>query len=146
MSDGARQANRTQCSVTVEVRVDAEHLTEDGLADIDEVNWETAALANPVTRARELREGGVQVGGTSRDRSVGARGVQATRRVGSTCDLRVTGVVSEGDASGIGGKDGSVVDLARDPSLHKRDVLVGWDLNWLAAGVQPRKGVIAVQS
>lgn len=36
----------------VEVRVDTEHLTEDSLADIDEVNWETAALANPVTRAR----------------------------------------------------------------------------------------------
>lgn len=93
-----------------------------------------------------MRERCVQVGGTSRDRSVGARGVETARRVGGTCDLRVTGVVSIGDASGIGGEDGSVVDFAGDPSLHERDVLMGWNLNWLSTGVQPCKGVIAGQS
>lgn len=121
----------------VQVRVDSEHLTEDGLADIDELLRETTALANPVTRACKLREGGVQGGWTSRDRSVGARGIEATGGVGSACDLRVADVVGEGNTSGVSGEDVGVVGLAGDPSLHERDVFMGRDLNRLSAGVQP---------
>jgi len=38
----------------VEVSVDTEHLTEDGLADVNEVLWKATALANPIARTREL--------------------------------------------------------------------------------------------
>lgn len=35
----------------VQVSIDAEHLAEDGLADIEEIVGETATLSKPVTRA-----------------------------------------------------------------------------------------------
>ena len=41
----------------VQVSVNAEHLTEDGLTDIVELAREAAALSNPVTRPSKLREG-----------------------------------------------------------------------------------------
>ena len=38
----------------VEVSVNTEHLSEDGLADLNEIDWEPTALANPVTRSSKL--------------------------------------------------------------------------------------------
>lgn len=121
----------------VQVRINSEHLAEDSLADLDELLWETTALSNPITGACKLREGGVQRGRTSRDRSV-----EATRGVGSACDLRIADVVGEGNTSRISGEYVGVVGLAGDPSLHEGDVFMGRDLNRLSAGVQPGEGMI----
>lgn len=77
----------------VEVGVDAEHLAEDGLADVDEGLGEARALADPFGLAGGAGELGKRGGG----------------------DGRVVGV---GDAGRVGGEDGGVVDLAGDPALH----------------------------
>ena len=50
------------------------------------------------------------------------------------------------DTSGIGWEDVSVVDLARYPSLHKRDVFMSRDFNRLFAGVQPGEGMVSINS
>jgi len=126
----------------VEMRVDTEHLTEDCLADINELNWETTALSKPITGASKLGERCSQGCGTSWDRGIGARSVQTTRCVRCACNLGVASVVSKRDPGGISGEDVGVIDLARDPALHERDVFVRGDLNWLFARVQPREGVI----
>lgn len=54
----------------VEMSVDAEHLSEDRLTDLDKVGGETTALADPFPRAGELREGGGQGGRAGRGRGV----------------------------------------------------------------------------
>lgn len=36
----------------VKVGIDSEHLTEDGLADLDEVLWETRSFAHPIRLSR----------------------------------------------------------------------------------------------
>lgn len=38
----------------IQVSVDTEHLAKDGLADIEELRWETATFSNPVAGSREL--------------------------------------------------------------------------------------------
>lgn len=96
----------------VQVRVDAEHLAEDGLADAAELLGEPAALAEPV---------------------VGRRGCG---RGGEGCVERV------GDAFGVRGEDSGVVDLAGNPALHEGDVLIGGQLDGLVAAVEPGVGVI----
>lgn len=128
----------------VQMRVDSEHLTEDCLAYVKEVDRETTALANPITRARELGERSIQAGWASRNWVLRARSVQTTRSVGCRCNIGGTGIVCEGDTNGIGWEDSGVVNLARDPSLHQGDILVCWNFDWLSAGVQPSEGVIAV--
>lgn len=62
----------------VKVRVNAEHLAEDGLADIDELDWEAAALSNPVARASQRGKRGVQGSWTGRNGSVGPWCIKAT--------------------------------------------------------------------
>lgn len=104
----------------VEMGVDAEHLAEDGLADVDEVLGEARALADPVGLATGAGELG-----------------QRRRRDG--------GVVRKGDARRIRGEDGEVVNLAGDPALHQCHVLVGRQLDRLAAAVEPGEGVVAVR-
>lgn len=96
----------------VHVRVDAEHLEEDGLADGQEVLWETAPPAGPVPVGR-----------------VGDVGEGLLRG-----DGRVDGV---GDAGGFGGEDVGVVDLAGYPPLHEGYILVCRQFNGLIATVQP---------
>lgn len=46
------------------------------------------------------------------------------------------------DTRGVSWEDVSVVDLARDPSLHKSHVLRGRELNRLSVSVEPSKGVV----
>ena len=126
----------------VEMRVDTEHLTEDCLADIDELNWETTALSNPVTGTSKLRERCSQGCGAGWDRGIRARSVKTTRCVGRACNLGVTSVVCERDSGWIRREDVGVIDLARDPALHERYVFVRGDLNRLFVRVQPCEGVI----
>jgi len=45
--------------------------------------------------------------------------------------------VSEGNAGRVSWEDVGVINLARDPSLHERDVLMSWDFDGLLARVQP---------
>ena len=106
---------RVEEVVPVEVGVDAEHLEEDGAADVAKVFGKAAALADPV-----LAAGLVAVGGF-----LGGRGV--------------------GDALVVGGEDHVVVDLSGDPTLHEGDVLVGRQLNRLMAAVEPGVGMVALQ-
>ena len=40
----------------VEMSINTEHLTEDGLANFDELGWKAAALTNPVTWTSKLGE------------------------------------------------------------------------------------------
>lgn len=97
----------------VQMRVDAEHLPEDGLTDIEEVLGEAAALADPVVFGCLGRVGG------------------ADRRV-----------VCEGHTRRVGREDLLVVDLARDITLDEGEVLVRRDFTRLEAGVEPREGVV----
>lgn len=105
----------------VEMRIDAEHLQKDGLADAAKVLGEAGALAEPV--------GFAAAGGGGRRRRRGEGRVDGVR-----------------DARGVGGEDLGVVDLARDPALHERDVLVGRQLHGLVAAVEPGVGVVAGKS
>lgn len=66
----------------VQMRVNTEHLEEDGLANAEELLWETAPLANPFIRSSEQSVGG---------------------------DL---GVVGETDPRCVGRENGLVVNLA----------------------------------
>ena len=77
----------------VEVGVDAEHLSEDSLADIDKVGWEATALTDPVAGTRELREWCGQGRRASWDRGGRAGSVEATRGVCCTGDFRAAGVL-----------------------------------------------------
>lgn len=52
--------------------------------------------------------------------------------------------MSEGNTGWVGWENSCVVGLARDPALHKCNVLVGRDLNRLLTGVQPCERVIAI--
>lgn len=83
----------------VQVCIDTKHLTEDSLADLNKVLGEARSLSHPVRlpRAGQLGE----------------------RRCSNT------GVVGIGDSRGLSGEDLCVVNLARDPSLHKRNVFLG---------------------
>lgn len=100
----------------------AEHLTEDGLANIDEVLWESTALPDPVLSARELRERSIQACRTYWNRrSVTAWRTSVARRI---CGARYRrrrrcSIEGERNTSWIGGKDVVVVDLPLDPSLHQ---------------------------
>lgn len=70
------------------MRVDAHHLPEDLLADIEEVGWEAGALAGPVFRGR-----------------------------GGGCVWGGEGGVGEGYAGWVGGEDFAVVDFGTDVAL-----------------------------
>lgn len=89
----------------VEVRVDSEHLAEDSLADLDEVLRKAAPFPGPVpvARAAQLRE---------------------------WC-CGDCGIVSEGDAIRVRWEDADIINLTRDPALHKGDVLACWQLDRL---------------
>lgn len=100
----------------VQVSIDSEHLSEDGLADLEEVLRESTSLSDPVTVA-----GAAQLG---------KRGSGYLR------------VVRERDTIVVCREDGGIVNLARDPTLHESDVLVGGQLNRLPLKVEPGKGVI----
>lgn len=102
----------------VQVSVDAEHLAEDGLANLDEVLGEPTALADPIhlTGIRELRQ----------------------RRCG---DRRVVGVR---DAIRVSREDVRVVNLPGDPSLHQRNVLICWQLNRFPFIVEPCERVVSI--
>ena len=54
----------------IKMGVHTEHLTENGLTDIEKVFGESTALANPVTRSGELSEGSVEISGTGRNRGL----------------------------------------------------------------------------
>lgn len=101
----------------VKVSVDAEHLAKDHLAHIDELLREAGPLADPlwVTRVRQLGKG--------------------RRRDGRIVSIR--------HSSGIGREDVGVVNLARDPPLHQRHVLVSRQLDGLPVLVEPSEGVVA---
>ena len=66
----------------VKMSVNTKHLAEDGLADIDKVGREAAALSNPVTRSSKLGERCVQCGRSCGDGAVGSRSVETARCVG----------------------------------------------------------------
>jgi hypothetical protein len=127
----------------VEMSVDTEHLTEDGLADFDKLGREATTFPNPITWASELRERCVQSGRTCGNGAAGARSVETTRCVGCARGLGWSSVVSKGDAGWIGWEDIGVVDLARNPSLHKRDVFMSRNFNGLFARVQPGERMIS---
>lgn len=82
----------------VEVCVHTEHLTENGLANLDKVLGKARSFSHPVrlTRAGQLGE----------------------RRCSNA---RVVGIR---DSRGLGRKDLCVVDFARYPSLHKRNIFL----------------------
>lgn len=101
----------------VHVCVNAEHLQEDSLADLEEVLGKTAPPADPVTVV------GV---GDAREGLLG-------------CDGRVDG---KGDAGRIGGEDVGVVDLPGYPPLHEGYVLVCRQFDGLITAVQPCVRVI----
>lgn len=101
----------------VEMGVHAEHLGEDGLADSRELLGKPTTLSNVLIKS---------VGGDGR-----------------RCELLV---LRERDTSRVGGEDLLVVDLARDPALHKRHVLVGRQLNGLKTVVEPCVGVVTEES
>lgn len=83
----------------VEVRIDTKHLAENGLANLDKVLGEARSFSHPVRlpRAGQLGE----------------------RRCGNA------GIVGVRDSRGLSGENLCVVNLARYPSLHKRNVLLG---------------------
>lgn len=89
----------------VKVSVDAEHLEEDGLANVEKLLGEAAALADPVVRTRQKCRCG---------------------------NLRV---MRKRDPRRLGGEDLGVVNLARNPPLHQSNVLICWELNGLKAAV-----------
>lgn len=93
----------------VEVSIDAEHLSEDHLANFNKLVRESRSFANPFGLAKvgQLRERG---GG----------------------DGRIVGVR---DSRGIGGEDVVVINLSRDPSLHEGHVLVCGELDRLSSAV-----------
>lgn len=101
----------------VEVRVDSEHLTEDHLADVNELFRESGSLADPVwlpwvCQLRERSSGSAWWGGI-------------------------------GDARRIRREHVCVVDLARDPALHQGHVLMCRELNGLSAAVEPSERMVA---
>ena len=98
----------------VKMGVDPEHLQEDGLADGEELFGKSAPLPNPLVRAVEESCGG---------------------------NMKV---VCKRNLGCLSRKHLGVVDLARDPSLHERDVLEGRKLNGLKFAIQPRIGVVPV--
>lgn len=126
----------------VQVSVDAEHLTEDGLAHVGELGRETTALSDPIAGAGELGDGGVEGSWAGWDGGVGAWGVESSGCETCTADFGGSGVVGERDAVGIGGEDLVVVDLAGNPTLHEQHVLVGCDFGWFLARVQPGEGMV----
>lgn len=103
----------------VEMSVNPEHLTEDGLANINKVLREATALANPIFGTRKLGERQIQVRGTSWDWIVGARSIKTTRWISCTAYFWGRCVVCKRDACRVGGEDVGIVKLARDPTLHK---------------------------
>lgn len=96
----------------VHVRVDAEHLEEDSLADGNEVLGKPASPADPVSVV----------------------GIGDARKGLLGGDGRVDG---EGDAGRIGGEDVGVVDLAGYPPLHEGYILVCRQFDGLIPAVQP---------
>jgi hypothetical protein len=100
----------------IKVGIDTEHLPEDGLANIEKIFWKTTSFSDPVTIAgtAELRE----------------------RRCSY---LRV---VRERNAVGVRGEDVGVINLARDPALHQRDIFVRRKLHRFLPEVKPSEGVI----
>ena len=95
----------------VEVGVDTKHLAEDRLTDINEVLWEATSLTDPVRLARVCQ---------LRERCRGDVGIVCVR-----------------DAGSFSREDGGIIDLAADPSLHKRYVLVSRQFDRLSTAVQP---------
>ena len=121
----------------VKVRVNAEHLAEDGLADINELNWEAAALSNPVARASQCGKRSVQGSWTSWDGSIGPWCIEATGSKTSRRDGRTIGVLRKGYASWVSREKVGVIYLSGYPSLHEGDVFISRDFNRLLARVQP---------
>jgi hypothetical protein len=101
----------------VEMRIDTEHLSKDGLAHVDKVVRESASLAHPFTLAgaSQLRQGRCRRG-------------------------RVIGV---GDAVGVGREDICVINLSRYPTLHQCDVLGRRELDRFPLAVQPGERVVS---
>lgn len=83
----------------VEMCIDTEHLAEDGLADLDEILGEAGSFSHPVRLPR-------------------------ASQLGKRCCGNAR-IVSIRDSRGLGREYLCVVNLARDPSLHKRNVLLG---------------------
>lgn len=96
----------------VEMRIDAKHLQENGLADAAKLFGEARALAEPF--------------------SIGGRG--GLRGEGWVESIR--------DARGVRGENFRVVDFTGYPSLHEGDVLIGGQLDRFVATVEPGVGVI----
>lgn len=96
----------------VEMRIYAKHLQKDGLADAAKLLGKAGALAKPF---------GISRCGWLR----GEGRVECIR-----------------DAVGVGREYSRIVDFARDPSLHKGDVLVGGQLDRFIPTVEPGVGVI----
>lgn len=106
----------------VQMRVGAQHLQENGLADGREFLGEAAAPAEPLpVAAAAAAAAGGEIRGTG------------TRK------CWVGGV---GYAGWVGREDVGVVCFAGDPSLHERQVLVRRQLDGLVPAVQPGVGVI----
>ena len=97
----------------VEMGIDPKHLSKDSLANIHEVFREATSLADPISVAG----------------------------VGQLCQWRGSDgwVVCKGNAADIGREDVGIIDFARDPTLHQRDILVGRKLNGLPLLVEPSK-------
>jgi hypothetical protein len=126
----------------VKVSVNSEHLAEDCLADVNKLNWETAALSGPIACAGKLGQRGVERGWTSCNWSVGTRSIQPTRCKAVATNSRGARIVGKGDTVRISREDIGVVNFAGNPALHKRDILMGWDFDWLLSRVQPGERVI----
>ena len=123
---------RVQPVGVVDVRVQAEHLPEDGLAVVEEGLRETGALADPVGTAGEGAQRG---GGGRRARGDGGAGVGAVEPAGE--------VVRRCAGDGVRGEDVRVGQLAADPALDHADVVWGRDLDGVLVAVEPGVGVRA---
>ena len=104
----------------VDVRVQPEHLPEDGLAVVEEGLREASGLAHPVVAGGEGAEGWGEGHGV-----VGPAGR----------------VVILGDDEVVGGEDVRVGELAADPALHHADVVRGGDFDGVLVAVEPGVGV-----
>lgn len=126
----------------VEMSIYSEHLSKYCLANINKFLRKSTALANPITRPGKLRERGCECSWASRNGCARVRGIDSTRSIGCASNFWAATVVTVGDSGGISGKNGGIIDLARNPTLHEGDVLVSWNLDGLLARIQPSEGVV----
>ena len=101
----------------VQVRIDAEHLAENGFAHFEKLLGEAGAFSEPIIAVAA----GVGQGGRGDDR-----------------------VVRKGGAVGVGGKVVGVIDFPCNPALHECHVFVGRHFDGLETTVEPSKRVVAV--